>query len=177
MILDEQRRYVSSLTEEISKRGAGAPGQQGQTFQQELDTVVNTQHEILRQVNELKNSMSETVRLVSGIAHPGPAAGVYETTQHFNDIKEHLHIVKRDIDSLAQRSMPSNERPKCPELPPFPSCLSTVHFVIFVVVQTVLFIGYIMYRTQQEAAAKNSFDHHFHVYIMYVCTKCLFEGI
>ena len=30
MILDEQRRYVSSLTEEISKRGAGAPGQQGQ---------------------------------------------------------------------------------------------------------------------------------------------------
>ena len=53
----------------------------------------------------LRNSMSETVRLVSGIAHPGPAAGVYETTQHFNDIKEHLHIVKRDIDSLAQRSM------------------------------------------------------------------------
>lgn len=49
--------------------------------------------------------MSETVRLVSGIAHPGPAAGMYETTQHFNDIKEHLHIVKRDIDSLAQRSM------------------------------------------------------------------------
>lgn len=30
MILDEQRRYVSSLTEEISKRGAGIPGQQGQ---------------------------------------------------------------------------------------------------------------------------------------------------
>ncbi|KAI4564740.1 hypothetical protein MJG53_015752 [Ovis ammon polii x Ovis aries] len=157
MILDEQRRYVSSLTEELSKRGAGAPGQQGQTFQQELDTVVNTQHEILRQVNEMRNSMSETVRLVSGIAHPGPAAGMYETTQHFNDIKEHLHIVKRDIDSLAQRSMSSNERPTCPELPPFPSCLSTVHFVIFVVVQTVLFIGYIMYRTQQEAAAKKFF--------------------
>ena len=56
----------------------------------------------------LRNSMSETVRLVSGIAHPGPAAGVYETTQHFNDIKEHLHIVKRDIDSLAQRSMVSS---------------------------------------------------------------------
>ena len=30
MILDEQRRYVSSLTEELSKRGAGTPGQQGQ---------------------------------------------------------------------------------------------------------------------------------------------------
>lgn len=51
-----------------------------------------------------RNSMSETVRLVSGIQHPG-SAGVYETTQHFMDIKEHLHVVKRDIDSLAQRSM------------------------------------------------------------------------
>lgn len=169
MILDEQRRYVSSLTEEISKRGAGIPGQHGQITQQELDTVVNTQHEILRQVNEMKNSMSETVRLVSGIQHPGSAGGVYETTQHFNDIKEHLHIVKRDIDHLVQRNMPSNEKPKCPELPPFPSCLSTVHFVIFVVVQTMLFIGYVMYRSQQEAAAKNSFDHHFHM-----CTSCMY---
>uniref|UniRef100_A0A8C6R1R7 Lectin, mannose-binding, 1 n=1 Tax=Nannospalax galili TaxID=1026970 RepID=A0A8C6R1R7_NANGA len=156
MILEEQRRYVSSLTEEISKRGAGSPGQPGQISQQELDTVVKTQHEILRQVNEMKNSMSETVRMVSGIQHPG-SAGVYETTQHFMDIKEHLHVVKRDIDSLVQRNMPSNEKPKCPELPPFPSCLSTIHFVIFVVVQTVLFIGYIMYRTQQEAAAKKFF--------------------
>nr|XP_012305518.1 protein ERGIC-53-like [Aotus nancymaae] len=101
--------------------------------------------------------MSETVRLVSGIQHPGSAGGVYETTQHFIDIKEHLHLVKRDIDNLVQRNVPSNEKPKCPELPPFPSCLSTVHFIIFVVVQTVLFIGYIMYRSQQEAAAKKFF--------------------
>ncbi|XP_036178297.1 protein ERGIC-53 isoform X2 [Myotis myotis] len=157
MILDEQRKYVSSLTEEISKRGAGIPGHHGQISQQELDTIVNTQHEILRHVNEMKNSMSDTVRLVSNIQHPGSAGGVYEATQHFNDIKEHLHVVKRDIESLVLRNAPSNERPKCPELPPFPSCLSTVHFVIFVVVQSVLFIGYIMYRTQQEAAAKKFF--------------------
>ncbi|XP_074211584.1 protein ERGIC-53 isoform X2 [Camelus bactrianus] len=115
MILDEQRRYVSSLTEEISKRGAGIPGQHGQTTQQELDTVVNTQHEILRQVNEMKNSMSETVRLISGIQHPGSAGGVYETTQHFNDIKEHLHIVKRDIDNLVQRNMDS-ARSRCQKI-------------------------------------------------------------
>lgn len=157
MILDEQRRYVSSLTEEISKRGSGIPGQHGQITQQELDTVVKTHHEILRQVNEMKNSMSETVRLVSGIQHPSSAGGVYETTQHFMDIKEHLHIVKRDIDILVQRNVPSNERSKCPELPPFPSCLSTVHFIVFVIVQTLLFIGYIVYRTQQEAAAKKFF--------------------
>ncbi|KAJ7335257.1 hypothetical protein JRQ81_013198 [Phrynocephalus forsythii] len=157
MILDEQRRYVSALTEEISKRGAGVPGQQGQVSQQGIDTFVKTQEEVLKQVGEMKNSIGETLRHVSGMQQAGPVGGVYETTQHFNDIKEHLHVVKRDIEHLVQRNMPSNEKPKCPELPPFPSCLSTTHFVIFVAVQTLLFIGYIMYRTQQEAAAKKFF--------------------
>ncbi|XP_077203021.1 protein ERGIC-53 [Paroedura picta] len=157
MILDEQRRYVSTLSEEISKRGAGVPGQQGQVSVQGLDTVVKTQEEVLRQVGEIRSSMGETLRLVSGVQNHGSAGAIYETTQHFNDIKEHLHVVKRDIEHLVQRNMPSNEKPKCPELPPFPSCLSTTHFFIFVAVQTVLFIGYIMYRSQQEAAAKKFF--------------------
>uniref|UniRef100_A0A803YN51 L-type lectin-like domain-containing protein n=1 Tax=Meleagris gallopavo TaxID=9103 RepID=A0A803YN51_MELGA len=146
MILDEQRRYVSAVTEEIAKRGAAVSGQQGQVSQREIDTVVKTQEEVIKQVNEMKNAMADTLRLISGAQHPGSAVGVYETTQHFNDIKEHLHVVKRDIEHLVQRNMPSNEKPKCPDLPPFPSCLSTMHFFIFVAVQTVLFVAYIMYR-------------------------------
>uniref|UniRef100_A0A8C3GJM3 Lectin, mannose binding 1 n=1 Tax=Cairina moschata TaxID=8855 RepID=A0A8C3GJM3_CAIMO len=157
MILDEQRRYVSAVTDEIAKRGAGVPGQQVQVSQQEIDTVVKTQEEVIRQVNEMRNSMADTLRLISGAQHPGSAAGVYEASQHFNDIKEHLHVVKRDIEHLVQRNMPSSEKSKCPDLPPFPSCLSTMHFFIFVAVQTVLFIAYIMYRSQQEAAAKKFF--------------------
>lgn len=55
-----------------------------------------------------RNSMGETLRLVSGLQHhPGSSGGVYETTQHFNDIKEHLHVVKRDIEHLVQRNMVS----------------------------------------------------------------------
>lgn len=49
--------------------------------------------------------MGETLRLVNGIQHTGSAGGIYETTQHFNDIKEHLHVVKRDIEHLVQRNM------------------------------------------------------------------------
>uniref|UniRef100_A0A2D4KDT2 L-type lectin-like domain-containing protein n=1 Tax=Micrurus paraensis TaxID=1970185 RepID=A0A2D4KDT2_9SAUR len=155
MILDEQRRYVSTITEEISKRGSNVPSHQGQL---ELDNIVKTQEEVLRQVAEMKNSVGETQRLVTGIQHhPASSGGIYETTQHFNDIKEHLHVVKRDIEHLVQRNMPSNEKPKCPELPQFPSCLSTTHFFIFVAFQTLLFISYIMYRSQQEAAAKKFF--------------------
>ncbi|XP_026571225.1 protein ERGIC-53 isoform X2 [Pseudonaja textilis] len=158
MILDEQRKYVSTITEEISKRGSNVPSHQGQASQLELDNIVKAQEEVLRQVVEMKNSMGETQRLVTGIQHhPASSGGIYETTQHFNDIKEHLHVVKRDIEHLVQRNMPSNEKPKCPELPKFPSCLSTTHFFIFVAFQTLLFISYIMYRSQQEAAAKKFF--------------------
>lgn len=32
MILDEQRRYVSAVTEEISKRGSNVPSHQGQVY-------------------------------------------------------------------------------------------------------------------------------------------------
>ncbi|KFV72910.1 Protein ERGIC-53, partial [Dryobates pubescens] len=159
MILDEQRKYVSAVTEEIAKRGAGVPAQQGQASEtmHRFETVVKTQEEVIRQVTEMRNSMADTLRLISGAQHPGSVAGAYETTQHFNDIKEHLHVVKRDIEHLVQRNMPANEKLKCPDLPPFPSCLSTVHFFVFVAVQTVLFIAYIMYRSQQEAAAKKFF--------------------
>ncbi|KAG8544947.1 hypothetical protein GDO81_021587 [Engystomops pustulosus] len=99
-----------------------------------------------------RNSMSEALRLASGNA--AGAAG-YENTQHFNDIKEHLHLVKRDIETLVQKNLP-HEKQKCPEVA-VPSCLSTAHFFIFVAVQSVLFIGYIMYKSQQEAAAKKFF--------------------
>ncbi|XP_069820914.1 protein ERGIC-53 [Dendropsophus ebraccatus] len=152
MILDEQRRYVNAVTDEMTKRAAGG-GNVPQASQQELETLLTSQREVFKHVSEMRNTMSETLRLVSGNQH-GAAAG-YENTQHFNDIKEHLHLVKRDIESLVQRNMP-HEKQKCPEVP-VPSCLSTAHFIIFVAVQSVLFIGYIMYKSQQEAAAKKFF--------------------
>uniref|UniRef100_A0A8C3UUX2 Lectin, mannose binding 1 n=1 Tax=Catharus ustulatus TaxID=91951 RepID=A0A8C3UUX2_CATUS len=126
MILDEQRKYVSAVTEEMAKRGAGFPGQQGQVSHQEIETVVKTQEEVIRQVKEIRSSVTDALRSISGAQHAGPAG--------------------RDIEHLVQRNAPSSEKQKCPELPPFPSCLSTTHFFIFVAVQTVLFIGYVMYR-------------------------------
>ncbi|KAG9354123.1 hypothetical protein JZ751_012247 [Albula glossodonta] len=155
MILDEQRRYVSVVTDEIAKRGAEA--QPGQAPSHELDTVITTQQEVLRNLNELRNSFSETLRQVASAQNQGNAAGAYETVQHFNDIKEHLHVVKRSVEQLAQRNGNPSEKVKCPDLPPMPSCLSPTHFLIFAIIQSVLFIGYIMYRSQQEAAAKKFF--------------------
>ncbi|XP_015195644.1 protein ERGIC-53 isoform X2 [Lepisosteus oculatus] len=155
MILDEQRRYVSVVTDEISRRGA--QGQPGQIPTQELDTIVTTQQEVMKSLNEIRGSLSDTMRQVGSVHNQGNSAGTYETVQHFNDIKEHIHLVKRDLDHLIQRNGGPGEKTKCPDIPPFPSCLSTAHFIMFVAAQTVLFIGYIMYRSRQEAAAKKFF--------------------
>ncbi|KAA8584479.1 hypothetical protein FQN60_008264 [Etheostoma spectabile] len=151
MILDEQRRYVSVITDEVAKKGTNAESGQVDTVgQQQLGTVITTQQEVLKSLNEL--SLTQ---------HQGNAGGMgtYESIQHFNDIKEHLHTVKRDVEHLVQRNAqnPADKVMKCPEVPAMPSCLSTVHFVVFIVVQSVLFFCYIMYKSQQEAAAKKFF--------------------
>lgn len=157
MILDEQRRYVSVVTEEIAKQQAQTPPAQAQAPSLELDTVIATQQEVLKNLNELRDSFSETLRQVGSVQQQGNAAGAYDSVQHFNDIKEHLHVVKRSVEHLVQRDVGPGEKVKCPDPPPMPSCLSTPHFLIFAAVQSVLFIGYMMYRSQQEAAAKKFF--------------------
>ncbi|NP_001080950.2 lectin, mannose binding 1 S homeolog precursor [Xenopus laevis] len=158
MILDEQRRYVTAVTDEIAKKGtgdgAGGTGHQPQFAPADLNFLLSTQREVIQQMAEMRNSVSETVRLLSGNKPHGSAG--YETTQHFNDIKEHLHVVKRDVEHLVHKSLPQDVQ-KCPDVPPFPSCLTTTHFIVFVAIQTILFFGYIMYRSQQEAAAKKFF--------------------
>uniref|UniRef100_A0A673IBW5 Protein ERGIC-53-like n=1 Tax=Sinocyclocheilus rhinocerous TaxID=307959 RepID=A0A673IBW5_9TELE len=146
MILDEQRRYVSVITEEISKRSSQA--QSGQAPSHEMETITNTQQEVLRNLNEVRNSLSGSLKQLAVGQQQGSAGGLgsYETVQHFNDIKEHLHVVKRSIEHIIQKNVNPAEKVKCPELPPLPTCLSTTHFVIFIVVQSLLFFGYVMYK-------------------------------
>ncbi|XP_030048857.1 protein ERGIC-53 isoform X2 [Microcaecilia unicolor] len=152
LILDEQRKYVDRIT----KRGSGTMGEQGQVTENDLEAILKTQEDLLTYVNEIKNSMGDVLKLSGGSQHAGSAGGLYESTQHFSDIKEHLHVVKKDIENLVQQNLPS-EKQKCADLPPFPSCLSTTYFFVFVAVQTLLLISYMMYRSQQEAAAKKFF--------------------
>ncbi|XP_068608836.1 protein ERGIC-53 [Brachionichthys hirsutus] len=162
MILDEQRRYVSVITDEISKKElTGGTGQLDTPSQQQLGSALTAQQEVLKNLNELRNSLSESLQRVGSVQQQDRAAGMgtYETVQHFNAIKEPLQSVKRDVEHLVKRSAqnPAEKAVKCPEVPPMPSCLSTVHFIIFIVVQSVLFFCYIMYKSQQEAAAKKFF--------------------
>ncbi|XP_056288874.1 protein ERGIC-53 [Pseudoliparis swirei] len=162
MVLDEQRRYVSVISNEVIKWEANAKaGQLDAAGQQQLGSIMANQLEVRQSLNELRTSFHESLKQISSAQHQGNAAGIgsYETVQHFNDIKEHLHMVKRDVEHLVQRNSqnPAEKAVKCPDPPAMPTCLSTLHFVIFIIVQSVLFFCYIMYKTQQEAAAKKFF--------------------
>ncbi|XP_008324277.1 protein ERGIC-53 [Cynoglossus semilaevis] len=161
MILDEQRRYVSVITDEVSKKATNAESGQMDSASPQLGSILTTQQEVLTNLNELRNTFLESLKQITSAQHQGNAAGMgsYETIQHFNDIKEHLHTVKRDVQNLVQTNVqnPAEKAVKCPEFPPLPPCLSTVHFIIFIVIQSVLFFCYIMYKSQQEAAAKKFF--------------------
>lgn len=100
---------------------------------------------------------------------------------------------------------PGDKVVKCPEMPPMPSCLSTVHFAIFVVIQTVFFFCYIMYklvslvwffcfkpsygfkhpfnfvcshcRSQQEAAAKKFFWWRWFIELQFVWENVWFSFV
>lgn len=52
-----------------------------------------------------RNSFYESLKQIGSTQHQGNTGlGTYETIQHFNDIKEHLHTVKRDVEHLVQRN-------------------------------------------------------------------------
>ncbi|CAL8317709.1 unnamed protein product [Lota lota] len=161
MILDEQRRYVAVITDEVARKGAHAESGQTEIAGPQLSSIIATQQEVLKNLNDLRTSFLESLKQVGSVQHQGNAGGIgsYETAQHFNEIKEHLHSVKRDVDHLVQRGPqnPAEKLFKCPDFPPIPPCLSTLHFVVFVVIQSILFFCYIMYKSQQEAAAKKFF--------------------
>ncbi|XP_032870812.1 protein ERGIC-53-like isoform X1 [Amblyraja radiata] len=70
---------------------------------------------------------------------------------HFGEIKEHVHIVKKDVDILLNAKV---QHLSCPKALPVPSCLSTWHFLVFIVLQSVFFFYYLIHRNRGETNSK-----------------------
>ncbi|KAM6392193.1 protein ERGIC-53 isoform 2-T2 [Rhynochetos jubatus] len=153
-IQEEQKRSLAELSEEVMRIGNASPAPEGRVSQQEMEKVGKNQEEIIRQVNELRNSVMEFLSRLGEARHPDSVAGASETTARLDDLREHLRLVKRDVERVIQQNMPPNEKTKRSDSP---SCLSTAYFFGFVAAQTALLIAYGAYRTQQEAAAKKFF--------------------
>ncbi|NWW93146.1 LMAN1 protein, partial [Rhynochetos jubatus] len=142
-IQEEQKRSLAELSEEVMRIGNASPAPEGRVSQQEMEKVGKNQEEIIRQVNELRNSVMEFLSRLGEARHPDSVAGASETTARLDDLREHLRLVKRDVERVIQQNMPPNEKTKRSDSP---SCLSTAYFFGFVAAQTALLIAYGAYR-------------------------------
>ena len=53
--------------------------------------------------------------------------------------------------------MGGQEKKDCPPPPPMPQCIGPGYFVVLIVSQVIMLVGYVAYQNQKEAAAKKFF--------------------
>ncbi|XP_020374808.2 protein ERGIC-53-like isoform X2 [Rhincodon typus] len=73
---------------------------------------------------------------------------------HVREIQEHIHVVKNGIDSLTNTKV---QQVSCPKVPPIPSCTSAWHFLVFILLQSVFFLSYLIHRNRREINSKKFF--------------------
>ncbi|XP_076049160.1 lectin, mannose binding protein ergic53 isoform X4 [Oratosquilla oratoria] len=121
----------------------------------EINSLISNQRDIVNTALAIKNLVSEMHSVSNqllGIAQKpqGSAQPVgYDLHVTLNEMKESINVVKRDVGSTSQR-LGAQQIPSCPQV----SCVSTAVFLIFMVIQIVILIGYILYRDNKEAQAK-----------------------
>jgi len=126
----------------------------------EVDIVLANQREMTGAAREIKAYVTEIHQRSATILQNQnkqqqnmgtaqvQAIGTDSIQSNLNEIKEGLNMIRRDISATAQRLA---AQPTCPASQP---CLSTTVFIVFIVGQLVVMIGYFIYRDNKEAQAK-----------------------
>ncbi|KAG8234608.1 hypothetical protein J437_LFUL017724 [Ladona fulva] len=119
----------------------------------EVDSVLANQREMVATIRDVKAFVGEVHQRTAAIlqnqgkptAHVQSVGGSpYDFQQLSNELRDSLNSMKRDVGAMAQRE----------GCPPPASCLSTTVFIVIIVIQLIILIGYSMYRDSKEAQAK-----------------------
>jgi mannose-binding lectin 1 len=138
----------------------GTPGIQ----RNEVETILAASRELIGSTREIKNYLTAiTAKLDQnpmqhGGAPPPPAGfgvGSVDYTHNFNELKETMSMLKRDLSVVSQRvhSQPvgvAGQQIECPTA----NCLSSTLFFGVAVFQVVALIGYAVYKSSKESSAK-----------------------
>ncbi|KAK7788355.1 hypothetical protein R5R35_009505 [Gryllus longicercus] len=135
----------------------GAPGQVqvGDTIRRhEVDAILNNQNTILSTARELRtfimevHSRADAILQAQGKGTGQGAGAAFDLHTLAGELRDGLNALKRDAAAQRTGGPPAGG---CPDPP---SCVPPTVFLIAVVVQLVIILGYSMYRDSREAQAK-----------------------
>ncbi|XP_072138845.1 protein ERGIC-53-like [Mobula birostris] len=150
---DEHKRHTENFSKLSKDRHTSTTdresGRQDAVNSESLMNVLNGQKNVIQQVQEIGTNIEN---ILSKVRLSQKSLNIMVADQgHFWEIKEHIDVVKKDINSLINTKA---QRISCPKAPPVPSCLSIWHFLLFIVLQSVFFLYYLIHRNGRETNLK-----------------------
>lgn len=140
------------------QQSGGQPVQLIDTIRrQEVDAVLSNQNIILSTAREIKTFIGDVNSKAETILHNqarAPTAQVqpmgYDYQSLISEMRDTLNQVKRDIAQSYTKLSGDGQTGNCPTI----NCLSTTVFLLLLVVQMIIMIGYNIYRDNKGAQAK-----------------------
>ncbi|XP_043933124.1 protein ERGIC-53-like [Protopterus annectens] len=154
MMWGEQKRH-SDILNRSNKEESQTTVKEGPTMaKSNLDNVLKIQKHLVQTLEEMRSSVSE-IASKAKLIHQS-SSGSSNAESKVTEIKEHVSIVKREMNNLLKNTV-SGPNTRCPGIPSSPSCISTGHFLVFVILQTVFAMYYLIYRSKKESESKKFF--------------------
>jgi len=123
----------------------------------EVESLLAASRELIGSTREIKNYLTAINTKLDNTGVQQPAAvghGSIDYTSSFNEIREGVNGLKRDVNLVSQRvhsqPVPGAQIQECPTV----SCVSSTLFIGIAVFQVVALIGYAVYKNNKETQAK-----------------------
>ncbi|KAL0268079.1 UNVERIFIED_CONTAM: hypothetical protein PYX00_010151 [Menopon gallinae] len=121
----------------------------------EVDMVLQNQNAILRVAGEIRGFVGDvhtrSEQILQNQARQ-PTAQVqsvgYDMASLVSEMRDGMNQVKQSLAGTVQRLAGTQNVPACQP------CLSTTTFVVFIIIQLIVMLGYAVYRDRQEQQAK-----------------------
>lgn len=153
-VIGRQERELSMLTLINQGSSGGIQGLSGNqpvgTFQRhEVDSVLNSQKDISANVRDLKTQLTDLQGRFSG-GSPSGHGDSSDIVKRLKDVKTQFDGVQIDVKTLLSKSQ--TNLANCPTVSN--GCVTPLVLFTFLFGQFVCIVGYLMFRSSREAAAK-----------------------
>nr|KAI8752121.1 protein ERGIC-53-like [Biomphalaria glabrata] len=132
-------------------QGGGQQQISGGIQRHEIDRLLNNQNSLLQQLGDLKYTVNDIQQKASSIQNQaGGGGGGVQDKMALHEMKDKISGIGNDVREILNKPQANLQ---CPP-PSSQGCLSSTVFFLALIVQFVLTIGYMVYRSNKEAQAK-----------------------